>query len=125
MDNNVSLDRTVFPYQDIWNKGGKIGIMPKQKKGCKLATTFAKPFTPVQGGIPVSNSNVDKMVKEKHKRKATPPFSAVLDGAVGGRGSGESSTNECSSGDPPPSLESTKGSVAQLKAHIIDSRGEC
>ena len=125
MDNNVSLDRSVFPYQDIRNKGGKIGIMPKQKKGCKLATTFTKPFTPVQGGIPVSNSNVDKMVKENHKRKATPPGSAVLDGVIGGRGSEESSINEFSSGDPPPSLESNKGNVAQLTAHIVDSRGEC
>ena len=78
MDNNVSLDRSVFPYQDIRNKGGKIGIMPKQKKGCKLATTFAKPLTPIQSGTPISDSNVDKMVKEKHKRKATPPVLAVL-----------------------------------------------
>ena len=71
---------------------------------------------------PISSNDVDRVVKEIPKRKATPPDSAVVDGAVRGSGNSESSS---SAGDPPPSLEFTKESVAQLKAHISENRGEC
>ena len=42
VDSSVSLDPSVFPYQDVRNKGvngGKTGTKPKQRKGRKLATT--------------------------------------------------------------------------------------
>ena len=131
VDAGVSLDPSVFPYQDVRNKGvngGKTGTKPKQRKGCKLATTFAKPLTPIQSGTSASDSDGKRSVKgekEKPKRKATPPVSPVVDGAVGGRGDGESSTDEHSVGDPPPSLQFTKESVAKLKAHLGESKGEC
>ena len=121
----------MFPYTDVRNKGvigGKTGTKPKQKKGCKLATTFAKPLTPIQSGTSASDSDgkrSGKGEKEKPKRKATPPVSPVVDGAVGGRGDGESSTDEHSVGDPPPSLKFTEESVAKFKAHLGDVKGEC
>ena len=48
-----------------------------------------------------------------------------MDGATGGRGDGESSTDDQSVGDPPPSLRFTKESMAKLKAHLGDGKGEC
>ena len=131
VDASVSVDPSVFHYTDARDRGiigGKTGTKPKQKKGCKLATTFAKPLTPIQSGTSASDSDGKKSgkgEKNKPKRKATPPVSPVVDGAVGGRGDGESSTDEHSVGDPPPSLKFTKESVAKLKAHLGDGKGEC
>ena len=128
---SVSLDPSVFPFQDMRYKGvngGKTGTKPKQKKGCKLATKFAQPMTSIQSGTSASDSDGKRLLKgekDKPKRKATPPVSPVLDGAVGGNVNGESSTDETSGGDPPPSLKFTKESVAKLKAHLGESKGEC
>ena len=130
MDSSVSLDPSVFPFQDMRYKGvsgGKTGTKPKQKKGCKLATTFAKPLTPIQSGTSASDSDGRRSVKgekDKPKRKATLPSSPVEGGAVGGKVKGDSSTDENSAGGGPPSLEFTKESVANLKAHI-GGKGEC
>ena len=131
MDSSVSLDPSVFPFQDMRYKGiagGKTGTKPKQKKGCKLATTFAKPLTPIQSGTSASDSDGKRSLKgekDKPKRKATPPVSPVLGGAVGGNVNGESSTDETSGGDRPPSLKFTEESVAKFKAHLGDGKGEC
>ena len=59
VDSSVSLDPSVFPFQDMrykGNRGGNTGTKPKQKKGSKPAATFVKPLAPVQSGVPVSNS---------------------------------------------------------------------
>ena len=90
MDSSVNLDPSVFPFQDMRYKGvngGKTGTKPKQKKGCKLATTFAKPLTPIQSGTSASDSDGRRSVKgekDKPKRKATLP-SSVEGSAVGGK----------------------------------------
>ena len=120
MDSSVSLDPSVFPFQDMRYKGvsgGKTGTKPKQKKGCKLATTFAKPLTPVQSGASASDSEGMRSVngeKDKPKRKATPSPAPVEGGAVGGKVKGDSSADE-NSGGGPPSLGVTRDSVAKLK----------
>ena len=129
VDASVSVDPSVFRYTHARDRGiigGKTGT--KQKSGCKLATAFTKPLTPIQSGTSASDSDGKKSrkgEKNKPKRKVTPPVSPVVDGATGGRGDGESSTDEHSVGDPPPSLRFTKESMAKLKAHLGDGKGEC
>ena len=131
MDSSVDLDPIVFPYQDMGYKGvggGKTGTKPKQKKGCKPSTTFAKPLTPVQSGVSASDSEGISSVKgekekEKPKRKATPSPSPVKGGAVGGKVKGNSCADG-KSGGGPPSLGISTDSVAKLKAHI-GGKGEC
>ena len=108
--------------------GRKTGTKPKQKKGCKPSTTFAKPLTPVQSGVSASDSEGVSSVKgerekEKPKRKATPSPSPVKGGAVGGKVKGNSCADG-KSGGGPPSLGISMDSVAKLKAHI-GGKGEC
>ena len=92
VDASVSVDPSVFRYTDArdrGNIGGKTGTKPMQKEGCKLATAFAKPLTPIQSGTSASDSDGKKSgkgEKNKPKRKATPTVSPVVDCAVGGRG---------------------------------------
>ena len=89
MDSSVDLDPIVFPFQDMRYKGvggGKTGTKPKQKKGCKLATTFAKPLTPIESATSASDSDGRRSVKgekDKPKRKGNVAFSPVEGGAVG------------------------------------------
>ena len=45
MVSSDDLDPSLFPFQDMrykGNRGGNTGTKPKQKKGGKPATTFAK-----------------------------------------------------------------------------------
>ena len=123
MDSSVELDPSVFPFQDVRYKGtrGKnVGTKPKIKKDSKLATVFAKPEVPVQGGasVPISSSVGDeKGEKDKPKRRATPSPSPVRDGAVGGKVHGGNSVDGNSSG-ALPNINNTGKSVAKLHAPI-------
>ena len=98
MDASVSVDPSVFCYTDARDRGiigGKNGT--KQKSGCKLATAFTTPLTPIPSGTSASDSDGKKSrrgEKPKPKRRVTPPISPVVDGATGGRGDGESSTDD-------------------------------
>ena len=129
MDASVSVDPSNFRSTDARERGlcgGKNGT--KQKSGCKLATAFTTPLTPIPSGNSASESEGKKPrkgEKPKPKRKVTPPVSPVVDGATGGRGDEESSTDDQSVGGPPPSLRFTKKSMARLKAHLGDGKGEC
>ena len=129
MDAGVSVDPSKFRYTDARERGlcgGKNGT--KQKSGCKLATAFTTPLTPIPSGTSASDSDGKKSrrgEKPKPKRKVTPHISPVVDSATGGLGGEESSTDDQSVGGPPPSLRFTKESMARLKAHLGDGKGEC
>ena len=129
MDWSVNLDPSVFPFQDMRYKGvkgGNTGTKPKQKKGCKPATTFAKPLAPVQSGAFVSNSGgigAVKGEKDKPKRRATPSPSPVRGGAIGGKVKGDSFAGGDSTGGPPNHNAATDY-VVKSKAPI-GGKGEC
>ena len=128
MDAIVSVDPSKFRYTDARERGLCGGKNSKQKSGCKLATAFTTPLTPIPSGNSVSESEGKKLRKGEKpmpKRKVTPPVSPVVDGATGGRVDEESSTDDQSVGGPPPSLRFTKESMARLKAHLGDGKGEC
>ena len=129
MDASVSVDPSKFRYTDARERGlcgGKNGT--KQKSGCKLATAFTTPLTPIPSGNSASEGEGKKLrkgEKPKPKKKVSPPVTPVVDGATGGPGDDGSSTDDQSVSGPPPSLRFTKESMARLRAHLGDGKGEC
>ena len=122
------MDPSKFRYTDARESGLFGGKNGKQKSGCKLATAFTTPLTPIPSGNSASESEGKKLrkgEKPKPKKKVTPPVTLVVDGAIGGRGDDESLTDDQSVGGPPPSLWFSKESMARLKAHLGDGKGEC
>ena len=106
--------------------GGKSGV--KQKSGSKLATNFTTSLTPIPSGNSASEGEGKKSrkgEKTKTKKRTSPPVTPVVDGATGGHGEDGSSTNDQSVSGPPPSLQFTKESMARLRAHLGDGKGEC
>ena len=129
MDASVSVDPSNFRSTNARERGlcgGKGGA--RQKSGSRLATAFTTPLTPIPSGNSASEGEGKKLrkgEKPKPKKKVSPPVTPVVDGATGGRGDEESSTDDQSVGGPPPSLRFTKESMARLKAHLGDGKGEC
>ena len=106
--------------------GGKGGA--RQKSGSRLATAFTTPLTPIPSGNSASEGEGKKSKKgekTKTKKRVSPPVTPVVDGATGGHGEDGSLTDNQSVSGPPPSLRFTKESMARLRAHLGDGKGEC
>ena len=104
--------------------GGMSGA--KQKSGTKLATNFATPLTPKPSRSSASEGEGKKIVKgekSKVKKRSSPPNTPIVDGAFGGCGSNESSTDDQGASGPTSCF--TKESLAKLCRHLGDGRGEC
>ena len=61
--------------------------------------------------------------KSKVKKRPSPPITPVVDGASGGCGGNESSTDDQGASGPTSCF--TKESMARLRAHLGDGRGKC
>ena len=104
--------------------GGKGGV--KQKSGSKLATNFTTPLTPIPSGNSASEGEGKKPMKgekNKTKKRPSPPVTPVVDGTSAGCEGNESSTDDQGASGPTSCF--TKESMARLRAHLGDGRGEC
>ena len=105
--------------------GGKSGA--KQKSGTKLATNFATPMAPKSSIRSSASEGEGKETvrgeKSKIKKRVSPPTTPIVDGAAGGCGGTESSTDDQGEGGPKSCF--TKESLAKLCRHLGDGRGEC
>ena len=99
----------------------------KQKSGTKLATNFATPLTPKSSIRSSASEGEGKKIvkgeKSKVKKKVSPPTTPVVDGAFGGCGGTESSTDD--QGESGPKSCFTKETLTKLCCHLGDGRGEC